>query len=497
MMIEIRLADEGATAELGADLALACGHGGLIFLQGDLGSGKTSLARGFVRTLCGPDTEVPSPTFTIVQEYDCPSGTGATILHADLYRIGDPSELAELGISESGAGRIVLVEWPERAGGTLGQPDIAVSLQEDGEGRIAILEGRAEWLAAIRRSLAIREFLDGAWGRHCMRRPLTGDASSRAYETVTLGGDQRILMNAPRRPDGPPIRNGLPYSRIAHLAEDVRAFAGVRNILADAGLTVPQIHAADFDQGLLLISDLGSKGIIGQDRQPISERYLACVEMLAGFHRNPCPGHVVLQDGTVHEIPLYDRGAMMIEVELLIEWYAPRMKGSALSVREKQRFAALWNRLFDRLEGAERHLVLRDFHSPNILWQEDLAGSARIGIIDFQDAVIGPLSYDVASLAQDARIDVPAGLEDAIVHHYLAQRRRSGPLDETAFLESYAIMAAQRATKILGIFVRLDERDGKPAYLGHLPRLRDYLARSFRHPVMEEYREWFASVMGL
>ena len=137
--------------------------------------------------------------------------------------------------------------------------------------------------------------------------------------------------------------------------------------------------------------------------------------------------------------------------------------------------------------------VLRDYHSPNIIWNGGARGTDRVGLIDFQDAVIGPCAYDVASLAQDARVDVPFALEQQLVARYCTQRQE---LDESAFREAYAIMAAQRATKVLGIFVRLSQRDGKHGYLTHLPRIQDYLSRSLAHPALADYKAWFDEVFA-
>lgn len=135
--------------------------------------------------------------------------------------------------------------------------------------------------------------------------------------------------------------------------------------------------------------------------------------------------------------------------------------------------------------------MLRDFHSPNIVWRDDRKGHDRLGIVDFQDALIGPSAYDVASLAMDARVTVGPGMERTTVDAYVAARKAQGGFDEKAFAEAYAIMAAQRNSKILGIFVRLNERDGKPDYLKHLPRIRDYLERALAHPALAELRDFY------
>jgi N-acetylmuramate 1-kinase len=175
---------------------------------------------------------------------------------------------------------------------------------------------------------------------------------------------------------------------------------------------------------------------------------------------------------------------MMIEADLLLDWYIPYLSGAPASDSVRARFAAEWNRLFDRLSDKEISIVLRDVHSPNLIWRAEREGHDRLGLLDFQDAMIGPSAYDVAALALDARVTVPPEIEQATIAAYMADRRAAGAFDEAGFLEAYAIMGAQRNSKILGIFVRLDRRDGKPQYLTHLPRIRDYLARTSGHPAL-------------
>ncbi len=483
------LEDDAATARLGEDMAAALMPGDLVFLEGELGAGKTSLARALIRALADdPRLDVPSPTFTLVQAYE----GRLPALHVDLYRIGDASETAELGIGEALEAGCVLVEWPDRAAGALGAPSLLVRLCEEGEGRRAAFSGSDAALARLRRSLAIRAFLDAHGARGAVRRHLTGDASARAYETVTLPGlPARILMNAPKRPDGPPIRDGLPYSRIAHLAETVVPFVAVDRALRAEGFAAPRIDAADLESGLLLIEHLGSDGILDADRNPVPERYVEAGRLLAGLHGRRWPAVMEAAPGHVHEVPAYDRRAMAIETELVLDWYFAHAVGRPAGDTERQAFAEAWTAAFDRIADTETSLVLRDYHSPNIIWREGERGLDRIGLIDFQDAVIGPAAYDVASLAMDARVTIGEALEHDIVDAYCAARHAAGAFDEEGFRRAYAVMAAQRNAKILGIFVRLDRRDGKPAYLKHLPRIRAYLARALRHPALAEVADFF------
>ena len=481
------LSSEAHTLRLAEDLAAALRVGDLVALRGDLGAGKTTLARAILRSLAGdPHLEVPSPTFTLVQLYETGRLPAA---HIDLYRLGDPDEVDELGIEDMLARGIVMVEWPER--GALGDPSITVSLREieGGAGRIATIDALPEAKVRIARTLAARDFLDRAGHGDAIRRPLNGDASTRGYEAIDSvdGGPTMLLMDSPATPDGPPVRGGLPYSRIAHLAEDVRPFVAIGRALSERGFHAPAIHAHDLDAGFLLTEHLGGRSILGANGRPIAERYLAVAETLAAIHDQAWPTELPVADGEpLHRVPPFDRGAMRIEVELTLDWAFPRIVGRAPADAERNAYLHAWNEVLDGIAGAEQSLVLRDIQAPNIIWR-DGSGHERVGLIDFQDALIGPAAYDVASLGQDARVTIDSGLEAEIKAAYLGARVHRDPLFERA----YAVMAAERACKVFGLWVRLDERDGKPQYLANAPRTIAYLERNLAHPALAPVREWF------
>lgn len=486
--ITVELADEAATMRLGEDLALALKPGDVLALSGELGAGKTTLARAAIRALADDaPLEVPSPTFTLVQSYD----TRPPVHHFDLYRLSSPAEVAELGLEESLGEGAVLIEWPDRAGPLLPADVIGIELTHRSEGRLANVSGSGPRFERIARSLESRGFLERSGAAFASRRHLTGDASARSYELIsTTGQPDRMLMSSPPLVLGPPVQNGKAYAEIAHTARSVEAFVALDQVLHKAGVTVPTIYAADLGRGLLLIEHLGNGSFLNEGR-PVAERYAAAAELLAMIHGRPWPSHIETGWGAAHVIPPFDRDALLIEAELLIDWYLPFVTGRPAGDALRARFRAAWNRVLDRLDAAETSIVLRDVHSPNIVWRQERQGHDRLGIIDFQDALIGPAAYDVASLALDARVTVPQEIERATVRAYVAARQAAGAFDEKSFAAAYAITAAQRNSKILGIFVRLKVRDGKPAYLEHLPRIRDYLARVIGHPALAEVRELY------
>jgi N-acetylmuramate 1-kinase len=488
--LRVELANPEATARFAEDVSLALKPGDCLCLSGDLGAGKSTFARALIRAIADdPDLEAPSPTFTLVQNYQL----RLPIAHIDLYRIGSPEELDELGLDDALAEGAALIEWPEKALERL--PDDRIMMRFDGIGdsRTVTISAPDPFIERLERSFAARAFLGKQYSGPVARRHLQGDASSRTYETIRSDNREPvILMNAPRRPDGPPVRDGLPYSQIAHLAEDVVPFVAIARWLRAQGFSAPEILGEDLDQGFLLVENLGTEGILDKDGKPDPERYGVAIDCLAMLHGKDLPGPISVGD-RVHHVPAYDARAMQIEVELLTDWYLPWRRGAAVPDEERQEYLDLWQKLFQRLESAEKSLVLRDYHSPNLIWRDERVGIDRLGIIDFQDAMIGPSAYDVASLCQDARVTVDQDLADQLLDRYILARSTADPdFDEAGFREAYGIMAAQRAAKILGIFVRLKQRDGKSGYLRHLPRMEAYIAASLAHPSLQPLRFWFA-----
>ncbi|RVD68170.1 bifunctional tRNA (adenosine(37)-N6)-threonylcarbamoyltransferase complex ATPase subunit type 1 TsaE/phosphotransferase, partial [Mesorhizobium sp. M4A.F.Ca.ET.029.04.2.1] len=425
-----------------------------------------------------------------VQTYD----TRFPVHHFDLYRLSAAAELDELGFDDALAQGAALVEWPERAETALPDGTLWVELAHQGDGRLAKLSGQGAAFDRAARSLAMRDFLATAGWGEAGRRFFVGDASARSYEIVSLAGlAPRVLMNSPRLVLGPPVRDGKPYAVIAHTAQSVTAFVALDRALLAAGVSVPEIHAEDLEQGFLLLEHLGAEGFLNSDGEPIAERYAAAAELLAMMHGKAWPDRMEAAPGVFHDVPPFDREAMLIEADLLVDWYVPMLTGKPASNALLAGYHTEWNKVLDRLKGSQYTLMLRDFHSPNIIWRGDRTGHDRLGVVDVQDALIGPAAYDVASLAMDARVTISPAIEKRTLDAYVAARHAAGAFDETAFREAYAIMAAQRNSKILGIFVRLEKRDGKPFYLKHLPRIRDYLRRALAHPALAGLHDFYAA----
>jgi hypothetical protein len=449
-----------------------------------------------IRYLADDDTlEVPSPTFTLVQAYDLPP---FPLVHADLYRVNDPSELEEIGLSPLPDATVALIEWPERAPSALPSDRIDIALSHrpalGSTARAAEITGYGKAAAPVARLQALRQFLDGAGFGDAKRQRMAGDASIRSYARLVRDDGSVIVMNSPRRPDGPPSYDGKSYSAAVHLAEDVKPFVAIAGALRERGFSAPAIRHADLDAGFLITEDFGSTGFVeGDPPAPIAERYEAATDLLAALHRETLPENLPLAPQLGYAMPTFDTEALLVEVGLMLEWYLPD-RGIEPSDNLRAEFVALWRDLLSKVASAPKTWVLRDFHSPNLIWLGERAGIAKVGIIDFQDAVLGPAAYDLVSLLQDARIDVSEWLEISLLTRYIKARRAADDsFDPAAFAELYAIMSAQRNTRLLGTFARLNRRDGKPQYLRHQPRIWTYLGRSLAHPLLAPAREWYAA----
>ena len=493
----VDLPDEAATRTLARWLAGFARANDFITLSGDLGAGKTAFARAYLRAATAdPDLEAPSPTFTLIQSYDAPH---FAIVHADFYRLRGAEELVQLGWDETIEGAVTLVEWPDRAAAALPGDRLDITLTFDPsrgpDFRRAELRARGAMAGRFKRARAIEILLERAGWARAHRANMYGDASTRAYERLTnQNGETAILMISPPRAGGPGLRFGKSYPEIARHSLDIKPFLAMAEGLRGLGYSTPQVLAHSVEDGLALIEDFGTETIVDANG-PNAPRYTEATALLADLHGRELPTSLPVDD-QVYTLPVYDIEAMLIEVELALDWYAPAVARGAPSSGARMQFLGLWREALTPLLAAPTTWTLRDFHSPNLHWLADRDGLKRLGLIDFQDAVLGPPAYDVASLLQDARQEVPSDMELRLLALYARRRALPDPaFDAQAFTTAYSIMGAQRTTKILGIFTRLDRRDGKPQYLKLLPRIERTLAKNLAHPALEPLRKWFETYL--
>ena len=417
--ITMHLADETATALLGNDLSRAMNQGDCLAIQGDLGAGKTALSRAIIRSLAADELlDVPSPTFTLVQSYPL----RLPVAHFDLYRIADPSELDELGLDEALEDGVALIEWPEKAGDGLPHERITIRLTHEGNGRRAEISGPEAALSRIARSLELRSFLNRNNLGNALRRAFVGDASPRVYElAATVDGIDRVITDQRPSPAGPPVWNGKPYREVAHTTNPtVHPFVAIGGALRDKGFATPAILGMDLEQNFLVLEHLGTGNFLDHG-SPEQGRYELAARLAARIHEANI-GPQVSSHGVDWTIPAFDRDALMIEVLLALDWYLPHAKGRDATAVERAEFVAAWDDLFSTLDSTRYGLLMRDYHSPNIIWRGEQNGFDRLGVLDFQDALWGPNAYDLASLGQDARADVSADIEAACFAAYVDER---------------------------------------------------------------------------
>lgn len=311
---------------------------------------------------------------------------------------------------------------------------------------------------------SVEGFLRASGWDGASAEPLPGDASFRRYLRVARGADRALLMDAP-----PP-------------KEDVRPFLAVGAWLGERGFSPPRILAADDNQGFLLLEDLGDAVFArlldqGSDAMPL---YAAAIDVLVQLHRYDPPGFIAD----------YSDARILEEGRILLDWYLPARHGTPSPPELYEEYAALWREVLPlaRLGGPARVLVHRDYFADNLMWLPQRHGIARVGLLDFQDAVSGPAAYDLVSLLQDARRALPGTLVEAMLCRYM---ERAEIADRAAFRAAVTVLGAQRNARIVGLWPRLWKRDGKSRYLRFMPQTWRLLEEDLAHPELARLKAWF------
>jgi len=305
----------------------------------------------------------------------------------------------------------------------------------------------------------VHEFLARCGWAGARVEPLAGDASFRRYFRVVDGARTAVLMDAP-----PP-------------QEDVRPFIGVAEWLHSVGLSAPEILARDIDHGLLLLGDFGDwrlREMLDSDPSRERELYELATDVLVHLHK-----HRPMAGLPEHGLPQW-----LDELSLFTDWYCPALD---LSV-DVDGYRAAWTEVLEPVasDGLGPVTVLRDYHAENVMLVRGREGVRHFGLLDFQDALVGHPAYDLASVLEDARRDVPSDIERAMIDRYIDATGNA-----EAFERAYWVLAAQRNTRILGVFTRLWKRDSKPHYTAFQPRMWGLLERDLARPGLEPVKLWF------
>ncbi len=310
------------------------------------------------------------------------------------------------------------------------------------------------------RITASQDFIKGAgWGK-ARQSLLAGDASNRRYDRLTNSdGTTAVLMDAP-----------------ADKGEDARPFVRIAEFLIQNGLSAPRILAQDPENGFLLIEDLGDAlfaRLMVDAPDMTAPLYTAATNMLVALHK-----------AAPLDLPVCDSDWLVGMTDLAFDWYAHDNPAFA-------EFDKFFRPLAQKLDQTVRVVILRDFHAENLLWLPDRPDVARVGVLDFQDALLGHPAYDLVSILQDARRDVAPETEAEMIAHYITET----DTDPAAFRTAYAVLGAQRNLRILGIFVRLCLRDGKAQYVNYIPRVWGYLQRNLDRPDLADLAEFLGKTL--
>ncbi|MDX2275861.1 MAG: phosphotransferase [Hyphomonadaceae bacterium] len=352
------------------------------------------------------------------------------------------------------------------------------------------------------RSEALARLLKETGFAAAERRPLAGDASTRRYERLAFGDRKAVLMDAPPSAESAPCppgatpleRRGLGWNATARLAASrVEAFVAVAAYLKSLGLAAPEIYGADLEAGYAVIEDLGDDlyaNIIASGKAPEIPLYEEAARVLAHVHAAPLPSRLTGPGGASWPLLEYDALALEVNADLFVEWIS-RAADVSISDAARARWEPIRDALIVKALGFPRAFTIRDYHAENLLWMPQRDGLARVGLLDFQDAVRGWRAWDFTMLLDDARRDVSPAARQAAIRAYLD----ASGVDDAPFQRELAVLGALNTMRILGRFAQL-AHDGKPRYLAFMPRMWAHLARNLQHPALEDARAFVSEIAG-
>jgi aminoglycoside/choline kinase family phosphotransferase len=335
------------------------------------------------------------------------------------------------------------------------------------------------------------------------RRPLAGDASTRAYERLALPDRKAILMIAPPNSESPPCppeaddatRLALGWNAAARLAASrVEAFVAVAQHLEHCGYSAPEIYGVDVAAGYAIVEDLGDDlfaTVLAKGGNEIA-LYEAAADVLADLHERPLPRWLPAPECEAWPLLDYDRLALTVNADLFVDWLGKANPDVIIDDAARARWERIRDALIQQALAFPRALTIRDYHAENLLWLPQRGGLRRVGLLDFQDAIRGWRGWDFAMLLHDARRDVSPAAAEASIKRYLS---RAGA-DEAEFRRELCVLGALNACRILGVFSRLVARDGKVRYREFMPREWGHLARIMQHPALSELSAFVHEIAG-
>ncbi|MFT7432411.1 MAG: tRNA threonylcarbamoyl adenosine modification protein YjeE [Alphaproteobacteria bacterium] len=475
--VVLTLKGEAETLIFAKNVARYAVAGDFIRLDGTLGMGKTTFARQFIRSLANNDTlSVPSPTFNLVQTYN---ETRLPVAHVDAYRMEDPSELDMLDLGAYFEHGVVLMEWATNVEN--GLPEIippkrhvmeteigdllTITIEEDGfDARTVTLEAKGTWLkrfglfAGVMRTQEAKgreAFMDSLGFEQAQLTATSPDCSFRTYYRTNIDGEKLIVMDAP-----PPV-------------EEIEPFIYMTNYLQLKGVHAPAIHGLDVKSGYMLLEDLGAMPFseICKDEQHQEKWLEKAVDLLA---------HIA--NGETADVWTYDSHTAWLEAQRYTDWYLPSITGKATDVSDREAFKQSWLMAWPTLSKLPKTTCHWDYHVDNLMAIEDTdageTGFYDVGVIDYQDARVGPICMDIACLLED-RFPASETLKGQLIDRFLSKLDVSVNKDD--FMAGYNLCVAHRFFKITGLLVRLEQRDARVGATARMPQVWQTLNKALEH----------------
>ena len=421
--------------EIGEIIALFARKNDVITLKGELGTGKTTLARAIIKKLTNnKNIEVPSPAYTIIQEYQSPH---LSIAHVDLYRIKNPHDIEELAIEDACERNLVLIEWPDIAENILPKTRLNIRFEEEIKNqtkpyhepiRKLTLNAQGEWQKRLKHIKYVQDFLNEKGYGEAKRYLMYADASMRRYERLENNKNTKkniktvLLMDMAAQNNH--HNNQTNYDHSAAIQSGISAFVTIGENLKKIGLSAPEIYETDKKNKLAIIEDFGADDYvkIAQKEKNMAPWRNAAIDVLLHLYKVNPPKQITNRKGQIYTLKKYGKNILNAEKNLLLEWFYPHQTRKKLTKENIIIWNKIWQNLFNITNGEKNIWTLRDFHAPNLVALERRKGIKKVGIIDFQDALIGHPAYDLVSLLQDARIDVIPEDEETALRYYIKKR---------------------------------------------------------------------------
>lgn len=465
--------------KLAKELAPLLNVGGVMTLNGQIGAGKTTLAKLIIQQLTQtPLEDIVSPTFNLYHTYNKGS---LEIAHYDFYRIESEMELHEIDLNESFTDKICIIEWADKFKDLLPKDRIEIFINHTKNKRVYRINPLGKFREVVSNRARIENFLVGLDINFTELQRLPGDASKRNYYRVMSSDNTMILMDATQESD---------IKSKTGLNNGIDDFIKIQEYLDSIEVRVPKLIVRNKIDSIILEEDLGEYAYTDMlTKENYQKLYNPAIKTLIHISNINHPKNISTSSRP-HYLKEFDLDIYLNEAETFIDYYWPFIHGKQCNADKKREFTHIMAEVYSNLTN-DKTLMLRDFHSPNLLFLENENGFRKCAVIDFQDALFGHPLYDLVSLTNDARITIDEYQEKYLIGLYKKDFPfKNFQFDDSSFMQQYHILGVQRSIKILGIFARLAILETNQNYLVHMPRVICYIKRIMQSGSVQTLACW-------